>query len=63
MLIESSAGENIEYESETLLRSYILATFDKYKTVGLVKKENSFEMYSHDVIAVKFAHLLEQIKK
>ncbi len=63
MLIESSAGENIEYESETLLRSYILATFDKYKTVGLVKKENSFEMYSHEVIAVKFAHLLEQIKK
>ena len=63
MLIESSAGENIEYESETLLRSYILATFEKYKTVGLVKKENYFEMYSHEVIAVKFAHLLEQIKK
>jgi len=63
MLRESSAGEHIEYESETLLRSYILSTFDKYKTVGLDKMERSFEMYSHGVIASKFTYLLEQINK
>jgi glycosyltransferase involved in cell wall biosynthesis len=63
MLRESSAGENIEYEAETALRSYILSTFDKYKTVGLDKMERSFEMYSHGVIASKFTHLLEQINK
>jgi len=63
MLRESSAGAHVEYESETLLRSYILATFDKYKTVGLDKMERSLEMYSHGVIASKFTHLLEQINK
>jgi len=59
----SSAGEHIEYEAETALRSYILATFDKYKTVALDNMGNSFEKYSHSVIAAKFAHLLEQINK
>ena len=63
ILRESSAGAHIEYESETLLRSYILAAFDKYKTVGLDKMERSLEMYSHGVIASKFTHLLEQINK
>tara|TARA_B100000900_G_C20581754_1_gene717828 strand:- start:85 stop:1380 length:1296 start_codon:yes stop_codon:yes gene_type:complete len=61
MLIKVKAGENIEYEEEAFLRSYILSCFDRYKKGELQSISNSFEAISHGAIARRFAYFLEQI--